>query len=630
MVDLQKKINFLFHVVYNESLNELTKAFYPKSHPSLKEIRSRKVTIKKWLAEPVKSVNKFHNEYYNYPISKFSFLNGEEVFPLTAFTEWSLDEFEIRYYEYQNEKNSDIIDTNYKISLVDYHYIYYYLEAKQKLFYFKIDYFDNDEVQFTTSHHTQIITYKGHIKRHTKSSTLHYIVENDLEMIFFSFSKLDLKLNKYAYGIGLSKDFQLKNPKASFVILSQEKLSEEKEEEFQTKINPTNIIIVDNEKQTKEESFIKNLSTHIRDISETAINYKTDNIFLNLFLEEIKLFNNKFYNFQNKYEFQFTSFSSSMAVMLNLLKQSKNKHHIQVLYTLEDIDNSLFSPIDDFALSLYAFIVDNSKKKKISFEFVIALRSKVVIDKRLEDKFQEFEEAGISLRFRNYRDVFSYSTLILVDKYNLAVSCIKGEKDYIATKYSTDINKLKKEYTKQRSYAKFLHNILEKNYILNGTYYMYSYGSNNDLYIDKLTIDGENINGIILTHNNLRYQGKVHRIYEDVLLCTEYGIMKFKKEYERNIIKIVSIMADQENGNRQSIIIFAILSRVELEEQDREAIFSAMVDKECSPYEKGSFKLSLSLYETLRPLLFKYEKIEREIKEQKISSSTEKKPIVEQ
>jgi hypothetical protein len=146
---------------------------------------------------------------------------------------------------------------------------------------------------------------------------------------------------------------------------------------------------------------------------------------------------------------------------------------------------------------------------------------------------------------------------------------------------------------------------------------MYSYGSNNDLHIEKLTIDGENIDGIILTHNNLRYQGKVYRIYEDVLLCTEYGIMKFKKEYEHNIIKIVSIMADQENGNRQSIIIFAILSRVELEEQDREAIFSAMVDKESSPHEKGSFKLSLSLYETLRPLLFKYEKIERETKDPK-------------
>ena len=611
MIDLQKKIDFLFHIVYNESINELTKAFIPNNNPTSKEIRSRKVTVKKWLAESVKSVNKFHNEYYNYPISKFYFLNGEEVFPLTAFTEWSIDEFEVRYYEYQNEKNSDIEDTNYKISLVDYHYIYYYLEGKQELSYFKIDYFDNDEVKFTTSHHTQIITYNGYIKRHTKSSTLHYIVENDFEMMFFSFSKLDLKLNKHAYGIGLSKDFQLKNPKASYVILSQEKFSEEDKERFQTKINPTNIIIVDNEKQTKEESFIQNLSTHIRAISELSVNYKTDDIFLNLFLEEIRLFNSKFYNFQNKYEFQFTSFSSSMVVMLNLLTKSKAQHHIRILYTLENIDESLFSPIDDLALSLYHFMIENSKKKKISFEFIIALKSKVIIDKKLEDKFKAFEEAGISLRFRHYRNIFSYSTLILIDDSKLAVLCIKGENEFKTTISSSDINKLKKEYKKQRSYAKFLHNILEENYTLNGTYYMYSYDSNSDLYVEKLTIDGDHIEGIITSHYDMKYQGKVHRIYEDILLCTEYGIIKFKKQDEKRIIKIVSLIADQENGNKQPIIVFAILSRVELEKQDREDIFSVMVDKKTSPYEKCSFKLSLSLYEVLKPLLYKYEEIER-------------------
>lgn len=610
MINLQEKINFLHDEVY-KSLNELTKAFIPNQHPSSQEIRSRKVTVKKWLSQPFKSLNKFHNDYYDYPISKLSFNDGTEVFPLTAFTEWTIDEFEIKYYEYQNEKNSEPINTNYKISLIDYHYIYYYHEDKEGLAYFKIDYYDNNKVQFTTTHHTQTIIYNGEIQRHTKSSTLHYIVENDFEMMFFSFSKLDLKLNKYAYGIGLSKDFQLKNPKASYVILSQEKFSKEDEELFQTKINPTNIIIVNNDKQLKEESFIQNLSTHIGEVADFSRSFKTDNIFLNLFLEEVQLFNKKFYNFQNKYEFQFTSFSSSMEVMLNLLTQSKDKHHIRVLYTLENIDNSLFSPIDDLALALYAFIIDNSKKKKISFEFVIALKSRVVIDKKLEDKFQEFEEAGISLRFRNYRDVFSYSTLILVDKYNLAVSCIKGENEYKATRSSTDINKLKKEYTKQRSYAKFLRNILEKNYTLNGTYHMYCYGSNSDLYIQELTIDGDNIKGIILSHHDMKYQGKVHRIYEDILLCTEYGIIKFKKEYEHNVIKIVSIIADQENGNRQPIIIFAILSRVELEEQDREAIFAAMVDKKDSPHEKGSFKLSLSLYEVLKPLLYKYEEIER-------------------
>ena len=70
-------------------------------------------------------------------------------------------------------------------------------------------------------------------------------------------------------------------------------------------------------------------------------------------------------------------------------------------------------------------------------------------------------------------------------------------------------------------------------------------------------------------------------------------------------------MGDQENGNKQPILIFAILSRIELEKKDREVIFSAMIDEKYSPYEKGSFKLSLSLYDVLKPLLYKYEEIER-------------------
>ena len=611
MINFQKKIFFLYEVVYNESINELTKAFIPNNHPTSKEIRSRKVTTKKWLSESVKSVNKFHNDYYSYPISKLSFENGEEVFPLTAFTEWSIDEFEMRYYDYLNEKNREDTDINYKISLLDYRYMYYYHEENKSLAYFKIDYTDDDKVQFETTHHAQLITYNGKIKRHLKSSTLHYIVENDFEMMFCSFSKLDLKLNKFAYGIILSKDFHLRNPKSSYVVLSQEKFSKEEEEFFLTKINPTNIIIVNNEKQLKDESFIQNLSTHICNLTNFSSDYNSDNIFLKLFLEEIKLFNKKFYNFQNKYEFKFTSFSSSMKTMLKLLNQSKNSHNIKVLYTLENIEESLFSPIDDFAKSLYNFIIENSKKKKISFEFIIAIKSKVIINKDLEEKLKKFEEAGILLRFRSYKEIFSYSTIILIDDYQLAISCIKGDKEYIATRASSDIGKLKKEYNKQKSYSKFLSTILEKNYALNGTYYMYCYGSNNNLYTVKLMINGNDIDGEIISPYHTKYQGEVQRIYGDILLCTEYGIIKFKEENERDIIKIVSLIGDQVNGNKQPILIFAILSRIELEEQDREKIFSAMVDERYSPYEKGSFKLSLSLYDVMKPLLYNYEEIER-------------------
>ena len=74
-------------------------------------------------------------------------------------------------------------------------------------------------------------------------------------------------------------------------------------------------------------------------------------------------------------------------------------------------------------------------------------------------------------------------------------------------------------------------------------------------------------------------------------------------------IKFVSLSSDQHNGNGKPIILFAILSRTQIEKNDRDKLFSALVDREASPYNQASFKLSLSIDEVLRPLLFKYERV---------------------
>ena len=54
------------------------------------------------------------------------------------------------------------------------------------------------------------------------------------------------------------------------------------------------------------------------------------------------------------------------------------------------------------------------------------------------------------------------------------------------------------------------------------------------------------------------------------------------------------------------MMLFAILSKVELDEEDRETIFSTLVDQENSPYEKASFQLSLHIDAVLKPFLQKY------------------------
>jgi hypothetical protein len=296
MVDFQKKIKFLLKYIYNDELNRLTEAFIKYKYPTSKQLRSRKVAIRKWLdgKKKIKSPYMFHIDYEKYAISQLRFKDGTEVFPLSAF-DLSFDKFEGKFEKYQNDKKSK------HISLEDYRYIYYYHEDSQSLVYFEITYEGNGKIKLSTHHHAQVLSYTGEVTQDSSSSMLHFIVSNEFERMFFSFSELDLKLDFDVYGLCLSKDFLLKNPKSSLVLLSQKLLGVEKKKLFETKINASNITIVNNDKRTEEVSFIDNLSTHLRDLKSCTDGYFSRDIFLNLFLEEFNLFYQKLDDFEASY-----------------------------------------------------------------------------------------------------------------------------------------------------------------------------------------------------------------------------------------------------------------------------------------------------------------------------------------
>ncbi len=101
----------------------------------------------------------------------------------------------------------------------------------------------------------------------------------------------------------------------------------------------------------------------------------------------------------------------------------------------------------------------------MSFEFIIIIGEKIVINRELRDKFREFEDVGISLLFRKQRDIQAYSTIVLVEDFNLlAIYGLRGEERYKITKYQTEVNKLKKEYEIQKQHAKSLQTILKEEY----------------------------------------------------------------------------------------------------------------------------------------------------------------------
>lgn len=607
MVDFQKKIKFLLKNLYNNELNRLTEAFISFSplKDKSKQLRSRKVTIKKWIDEKneIKTPHKFQKDYQNYAISELKFRDGREVFSFRAFDDWVLDKFEDRFREYKEDKKSK------HISLEHYQYIYYYYEESKSLAYIKIHYEESNQVTFVTNHSLHTLSYKGEVK--ISNNTINFIVSNESEMMFFSFSELDLKLNSEIYGIYLSKDFYLEKPKSSLVLLSRKKLKLEIEGQFKTKINPSNSTIANNNKRirTEEGSFVDNLSIHLKDLKSCTDSYLSRDIFLNIFLEEFNLFYRKFSDFDSKNEFFISSLINNLYIILNSLEKTKERQHLKIIYTLKDIKNSLFSLIDNQAIEIYAYLIKLSKQGIISFEFIIALDKKVKVNKELEFLFKGLKEAGICMLFRDYSEMKAYTTILLIDNYNLAISCRNGYYAHNITRSKNKVDDLRKEYEIQKKYAQPLQTILDRDYPLNGTWYMYGNGSNDTLHFATILIEGDSMDITLNSHDDKKYRGVIYKVYGDVLLCSNLAIMKFREDEKKQVIKIISLMSDQHNGNGKPVILFAFLSRVEIEEDDREMLFSALVDRESSPYDKASFKLSLSIDEVLRPLLFKYEDI---------------------
>ncbi len=193
--------------------------------------------------------------------------------------------------------------------------------------------------------------------------------------------------------------------------------------------------------------------------------------------------------------------------------------------------------------------------------------------------------------------------MILIDDYRLAISCLKGEQIYTVTNLSSEVNKLTNEYEEQLKHVLSLRQVLKEEQILNGKWILYGHDSLNQQSSSIIEIDGLNA---YIKHDNREYKGEVRTLYSDVLICSDFGIIKFKEHEKENVLKIVSFLSDQDYGNRKPMMLFAILSKVELDVEDIKIIFSALVDRENSPHEKASFQLSLHIDAVLKPFLQKY------------------------
>jgi len=596
MENFKKKIELVYKKIYSQNINQLTKAFLPVLNPTKTQIRSRKITINKWLKGEITTPYHFQSDYNKYPISKKITEKGEPLLPLEAFSR-SLEEFEKRLNDYENNQPSKETPLN------EYQYIYIYSEDKNKLVYIKITYLENDQVEMVANNYNIQRVYRGRVELHRDSGILHYLVSSEFEKIFFSFSNLQIKLNTRCYGLQLSKSLLKEVPMSSLVLLSKKILTEEEKSFFITRMNSSNNLFAQNMKESKEESFIDNISSKLDGLNQIINDYDNhNNLFLDFLLKEFNIFHKKLNNALTKH--QFSSYLNVNQLLKNILssqKLLKTELIIKVFYTITNEDKFIF---DLTEIELYNLIVDLHKEKKLYIELTLYINNEVKLIEQIQDKLKSFKELNIPLYFTKNSQT-NYSSIIVVQNYSMGMFLLKNEKEY---KITHDLDTLNGKYKIEKSSS--LLNLTEllnqNNKLLQGRWYLYVYGR--VLHKAEINIDAYSVKINLIEPDRREYFGTVSKKYENIEISTNFGLIRFR-EYEQSSIKIVAFISGQRDADDKHVITFAIFSRWNLKEEDLNSIFPKLVNKEFSPYEQASFKLSLGLDDKLRELVNKYEQI---------------------
>jgi hypothetical protein len=294
------------------------------------------------------------------------------------------------------------------------------------------------------------------------------------------------------------------------------------------------------------------------------------------------------------------SFSKTFELLLkNLEKSILQNKKLKILYTLHNEDDSIFSE------KLYNYILNLHKNRIISFEFTVIISKKIVIDKVLEKKLAKFEELGLIKFKQESTRTLIFDSIVFINNSEFAI--IKKRNKNICTVYNpkqkNKIRDILQQYNNEIKKTKNLYDVLYEKNSLNGKWYFYAYGDK--LHIMEIDIDRNEIEMTLINPEKRKYEGELYEKYDNIIFFTNFGLIKFPK-YERGEIKFVSFMSGQRDGNDKAVILFAILSRWKLENEDIREIFSKLVDKESSPYEKASFKLSLELDGLIKKMIAKY------------------------
>lgn len=578
-VDFEAKIVYIYEKIFENDMDKLISYFSDISQPNKR--KSRKKTIENWLKGRTKKPNGFH--LHKFKISEYEF-NGTQLFTHNAFERWDFEQFKERVDSYLTQKDTFDVPNEMR-------YIYFFNTVEHKLSYFEITYPNSENslvIQLNSPIYTSDMTYKGKIS--TYNNMTYITVKNEFDYMHYIFKN---NVNVYrkelkVFGVAQCVDAPTREPKSYMALLTSKMLTAEEEKNFSHKLNFSNLMIADDFSHNcryEKEYFLENFSEKIYELSRDMNHYSSNNnvskdMYFDIILEEyrsyIKLLEKAFYHSDYSIDHKRQSI---LFALEDMCKESKAEATIVYLLNRETLN------ILDSKNAIMEMQLKLVREGKLTLFYLFIVQDVSLLTQRTIEQIEYIEKQGITVTLTDC--MYSiYTKILLVKGKDFAIYKRRNEEDdNHVTRNATTIETLSFEVEHLLKKSISLKEFIAENYALNGTWYNYAYSSKMDAQ-GYQTVELVIQNSFVTAKfpSGTTVEGEVYSSKEYTLLLLEHSVIKIYNVDIKEKLFRVSIIGKEQKMHHRDVLLFGLLSREKLTEDQVLMLLSSIHQKDDEPF----------------------------------------------
>jgi hypothetical protein len=578
-VEFDKKIVYIYEKLFEKDIDKLIIYFTDISISGKR--KNRKKTIENWLKGKTKKPNGFH--LHKFKISEYEF-NGSQLFPHDAFERWSFKKFKERLDTYLLQR--DKIDSPNEMR-----YIYFFNQIEEKLSYFEIHYPNSENsalIELTSPIYTSDMMYRGKIV--TYNNMTYITVQNQFDYLHYIFKN---NVNVYrkelkVFGVAQCVDAPTREPKSYMALLTSTMLTPEEEKNFSHKLNFSNLMIADDFSHNcryEKEYFLENFSEKIHVLSRDVNHYSQGNglvkdMYFDIILKEyhsyIKLLEKGLYHSDYGIDHKRQSI---LFALEDTCRESREEATIVYLLNGETLN------ILDSKNSIMEMQLKLVKEGKLELSYIFIVQDTTLLTNRVIEQIKQIEADGIVVRLTNCTHSI-YTKILLIKGRDFAIYKRKNELDENhVTRNASTIETLFYEVEHLGKTAITLDEYISENYPLNGRWYNYAYGSKMDAKSYN-TIEIEIQNGSVVAKfpSSKTIYGDLYSNNDFTLLLIDHSVIKIHNINIGDKLFRVSIIGKEQNMYHRDVLLFGLMSREKLSEDEVLMLLDSIYQKGDEPF----------------------------------------------